>query len=476
MKRATRGAMLSASNALKDLLYEVVWQEQPLSGGLQSARFLEGPESIGSRTGSFPDYLAAEGVRPEERAALLGDLDRLCGAYALAALERMGWRRRTGAAVEAEALCGELGVAAQHRRLFGRLLEILAEMGVLKREPGGGLAIAVGTGDALPEPALGDPERLAEQLRRRHPHGSNELGLLERCGGALAEVLRGRTDPLSLLFGSDGTSAADLYRTAPAARAANRMLAAAVRAAVEALPEGRRLRVLEVGAGTGSATEPILSELPEGRFDYMFTDISAGFFAEAEARFAASGAPIEYRALDIEAEPAGQGFDPYGFDLVVAANVLHTTRDLGETLTHCRSLLAPRGLLVALELVRGRHLQDLTFGLLDGWWRFADAYRPDHALAAPAVWRRAFSDAGFGETDVLGIDTFDDGRPLGPGIIVARVPEEVALPRGVWIVAPDRDGVGEELATALAARNQTVVIAGEDAAGDAAPVMGAGVA
>ena len=475
MKRATRATMLSASKALKDLLYEVVWREQPLSRGIRSAPFLEGPETIRSRMGTFPDYLAAEGVRPEERAALLADLDRLGCAHVLSALDRMGWWRKAGAAVEPEVLRGELGVVAQHRRLFRRLLEILVEAGMLHREPDGGLAVVIGSGDELPDPALGDSERLAEQLRVRHPHGSNELGLLERGGGALAEVLRGRADPLSLLFGSDGASAADLYRTAPAECAANRMLADAVRAAVAELPEGRRLRVLEVGAGTGSATEPILSELPQARFDYMFTDISAGFFAEAETRFATGGAPIEYRALDIEAEPTAQGFDSHGYDLVVAANVLHTTRDLAETLAHCRSLLAPGGQLVALELVRGRRLHDLTFGMLDGWWRFADRYRPDHALAAPATWRRALSDSGFEETEVLGVDAADGGRPLGPGIIVARGPEEVALPPGVWIVAPDRDGAGEELAATLAARNQTVVLADEDETADAKPAKGPGV-
>ena len=475
MKRATRAAMLSASNALKDLLYEVAWREQPPAGGAGSARFLEGPETVRARMGTFPDYLEAEGVRPEERAALLADLDRLGRAYVLSALDRMGWRRRAGAAVNPEALGDELGVVAPHRRLFGRMLGILAEAGVLKHEPGGGLSVVVGSEGRLPDDALGEPERFAERLRARHPHGSNELALLERCGGALAEVLQDRTDPLPLLFGGDGPGAAEFYRAAPAGRAANRMVADAVRAAVADLPEGRRLRVLEVGAGTGAATEPVLSELPAGRFDYLFTDISAGFFAQAESRFAASGAPIEYRALDIEADPVPQGFDPHGHDLVIAANVLHTTRDLGEALAHCRSLLAPGGLLVALELIRGRHLQDLTFGMLDGWWRFADRYRPDHVLAAPATWRRAFSDAGFAETEVLGVDAFDDGRPLGPGIIVARGPEEVALPRGVWIVAADRDGAGEALASTLAARNQTVVLAGTDGAADAEPAKGPGV-
>ena len=489
MKRATRAAMLSASKALQDLLYEVVWREGAPAGGARPAAFLAGADTVAARMGIFPDYLTAEGVTAGERAALLADLDRLSRSLVLSALDRLGWRRRAGAAVEPEALRRDLGVAPDHRRLFARLLGILVEAGILRAAPGGGpvaavgseaplpdeplsdperlaerdLTVAVGSEDPLPDEALSDPERLAERLGARHPHGSNEFALLRRCGGALAEVLRGRTDPLSLLFGSDGPGAADLYRTAPAARAANRMLADAVGAVVSGLPEGRRLRVLEVGAGTGSATGPILSELPEGRFDYSFTDISASFFVEAESRFASSGAPIEYRALDIEVDPQSQGFDAHGYDLVIAANVLHTTRDLGETLAHCRALLAPSGRLVALELMRGRHLQDLTFGLLDGWWRFADAYRPDHALAAPPVWRRALTDAGFEEAQVLGTDASDGGRPLGPGIVVARGPAEVVEAPGVWVLAADRGGVAAELAEALSARNQTVVLAVGDA-------------
>ena len=247
MKRATRSAMLSASKALQDLLYEVVWREGAPAGGARSADFLAGADTVAARMGTFPDYLAAEGVTAGERAALLADLDRLSRSHVLSAFDRLGWRRRAGAAVEPETLRRELGVVADHRRLFARLLGILVEAGILRAEPGGGLVVVVGSEDPLPDEALSDPERLAERLTARHPHGSNEFALLRRCGDALAEVLRGRTDPLSLLFGSDGPGAADLYRTAPAARAANRMLADAVRAVVSGLPEGRRLRVLEVG-------------------------------------------------------------------------------------------------------------------------------------------------------------------------------------------------------------------------------------
>ena len=143
--------------------------------------------------------------------------------------------------------------------------------------------------------------------------------------------------------------------------------------------------MLEVGAGVGSSTRYFLPEFPAGKFDYMYTDISVGFFAEAEAFFGDGGdGSIKYRALDIERDPAEQGYDYHSYDIVVASNVLHATRDLNETLEHCRKLLAPSGLLVALgkpSLVLD--WLDLTFGQLDGWWRYADDYRPNHAFRNP---------------------------------------------------------------------------------------------
>ena len=210
------------------------------------------------------------------------------------------------------------------------------------------------------------------------------------------------------------------------------MLAEAVRALVATVPEGRRLRLIEVGAGTGSATASVLPELPEGRFDYVYTDISAGFFAEAEARFGDGGGCIEYRPLDIERDPVAQGFDAHGYDVIIASNVLHATRYLEETLAHCRKLLAPSGQMIALENLSGLGWMDLTFGQLDGWWRFADDYRPHHALASPAVWRQALDDAGFEATEVLGVDEADSTRIPDKGVIVTQGPPTVTEPPGVW--------------------------------------------
>ena len=473
VKRATRGALLSARAGMKDLLYEVAWRERPLDASVPAADFLASPATVAGQSRTLADHLAERDVEAADRVTLLRDLERLSQAYVLSALERIGWRRRADAKVSPEDLRRELNVVDEHRRLFHRLLAILSEAGILSPSDGG-YVVAAGAGYALPDEALADPERLAERLREKHPHGSNELGLLSRCGPALAEVLQGSTDPMTLMFSDEGPGAAGVYLQAPANRSANRMLGDAVEAAVSSLPEDRRLRILEVGAGTGSATEAVLPRLPADRIDYTFTDISAGFFSQAEERFAATGVPIEYRRLDIEADPAAQGFDAHACDLVIAANVLHATRDLGETLSHCRDLLAPSGQLVALEGLRHRTWQDLTFGLLDGWWRFADAYRTEHAFARPDGWRRALGDAGFSDLEFLGTRDPDTDEHLGSSVILARGPAEVAPAPGAWVVAADAGGTAERLAAELASRNQTVVLvrAESEAGGPASEVAG----
>ena len=395
----------------------------------------------------------------DDRAALLGDLERLSRSYSLAALEQLGWQRRGGEAAAPSALCDLLQVDQQHTQFLGRLLRLLRDGGVLEDTAGGGYTVAVGIGDPLPDEALIDPEAFADKIAEQYHHGHNELGLVRRSGNALADGLRGTVDILEILFRSEGPGVTEYYFSAPASRASNRLLGDAVAQVVRDWPGERRLRVLEVGAGTGSATSVVLPELPAGQVDYMFTDISAGFFAEAERRFGDSGIPMEYRPLDIEKHPTSQGFEIHSYDLIIAANVLHATRDLGETLSHCRELLGPSGQLIALENMRGRGWQDITFGLLDGWWRFDDDYRPHHAMASPSVWLQALTDSGYEEVDILGMERADDDGPLGSSVILARGPAEITEPPGLWLISADAGGIGSQLARELATRNQTVVLA-----------------
>ncbi len=465
VKRATRAALLSAVEGVDDLLYQVAWRDSVLPPGIEAANFFPSAGEVAAGSPLFPAYLSDAGVDPQSRNALLADLERWSWSRALATLEELGWRRARGETIDSEELRQRLNVLPEHGRLFRRMLEMLAWAGVLE-ETGDGFTTLLGPEDPLPENMPRDLEEFADRMAALYAHGQTEVGLFRRSGRALAGVLRGEEDALTLLFSSGEPTAADLYLKAPVARAANSMLADAVRKLVAQLPADRRLRVIEVGAGTGSATASVLPELPEGRFQYIYTDISAGFFAEAEARFGDGGGSIEYRPLDIERDPIAQGFDPHGYDLLIASNVLHATRYLGETLAHCADLLAPSGHLVALENLRGLGWMDLTFGQLDGWWRFADDIRPHHALAGPDVWRKALIDAGFAGAEVLGVDDSYTHEMLDKGVIVSQGPARVTEPAGLWVLTAEQDDVVEELAAALAERNQTIVLAGAESPQD----------
>src|SRR5207244_512569 len=141
-----------------------------------------------------------------------------------------------GEHIDLDTLTRRLGIVPAHRKLVGRLLEILAAGGLLQAE-------ATGWRVVRPfEPV--DVEASREALLERYPQGRVELTLLGRCGGQLAGVLTGKVDALGLLFAEEGLGAGDLYESAPAAQVFNGLVRESVRQAVTALPAARRLRVL----------------------------------------------------------------------------------------------------------------------------------------------------------------------------------------------------------------------------------------
>ena len=317
--------------------HELQWQERPLAGqrlAAPEAAVRPEPEVVVARTLPRLRQLATEHDLAAYDQAIPA-LDRIATAHIGRALADLGWRPGVGDRITAPALADRAGVVAPHRRLLGRMLEALGEDGVLRRS-GEEWVVAVPL-------ATDDPEEVARATAERHPVCATELALIARCGPYLADVLRGRRDPLQLLFPGGSFEATEpLYERTPYARAFNAALREAVAGIVETLPPGRTLRVLEIGAGTGGSTSALLPVLPPDRTRYVFTDLSRLFLDRAAAKFA--GYPfVEYALLDAEKPFAAQGIPEHGFDLVLASNVLHATRDLARTLGNVLEALAPGG-------------------------------------------------------------------------------------------------------------------------------------
>jgi amino acid adenylation domain-containing protein len=414
-----------------DWLYDLDWQPQRLTTGLQTPHFLPSPAAVVTRLRPLADTLAVEhGLAVYD--AMADELDRVSLDYVVAALQRLGFEFTPNRRFTVNALAEDLDIADQHRRLFARLLEMLAEDGILQRN--------YALWQIAQPPPASDPDATCAALFERYPACRAELALLRRCGAKLAEVLKGDVDPLRLLFPADGADGAGaLYQDSPYALAVNILLGEALRIASEHLPQERVLRILEIGAGTGSATAAVLPRLDPERTHYAFTDISRFFTAKAAETFAAYPY-MSYRTLDIETDPAAQGFAGDEFDLILAANVLHATRDLRDSLGHVKQLLAAEGLLVLLESTERRRWVDLIFGLTDGWWRFEDdELRPSHPLLSRSQWCDLLTTCGFAEVEAL----------PGGELILARAPVQEQADAGTWLVLADRTGLGAALAECL---------------------------
>jgi len=434
-------------------LYEYQWRLKPRPGHPDVRRaptYIPAPSEIVRRLRPEADRLAGdldrkryyEDLEPQERI--------LAREYILRALERLGWLPGLRDRFSTDSLAEQLGVAGSHRRLLGRLLGMLAEDGLLA-EVGEGWEVRRGLEGA-------DPGETWKALWRRFPAYQAELTLARQCGERLAEVLRGEIDPLQLIFPQGSvTTAEHLYQDAPTYRIYNLLAQRAVSHALEQLPEGRTVRILEIGGGTGGMTRYVLRKLPADRAAYVFSDVTPLLLTHAEQKFHEYPF-VQYQLLDIEADPVAQGFEPHSFDMILASDVLHATRDLRRTLANVAALLAPEGLLLLLEGTRAPHSVTLMFGLLRGWWLFEDTHlRGADPWIPQTAWRQVLRDVGF--TDVAWVtDTEPEERavhsvllargPIGEGGS-QRAPAADGAGYGRWLIFADTQGVGQELADKL---------------------------
>jgi len=217
---------------------------------------------------------------------------------------------------------------------------------------------------------------------------------ISRLGPHFSDILRGKTDPLALL--TPDNLLGRLYEDERCTRCYSQMAAWCG----EVSRQKPGLRILEVGAGTGGTTAPLLGALM-GRFSrYDFTDLSSGFFEGAKRRLGElADAAVEFKVLNIERHPDQQGFDEASYDLIIASNVLHATSCIDDTLNHVRWLLKPRGRLMLLEVTNPQPFYNMTFGAFEGWWAGYEEGRRLSPVLEPAEWEARLRKAGFAEAE-----------------------------------------------------------------------------
>ena len=456
-------SLLIGKELWQDWLYEVGWHSQPLNKLPTPTELMRQVEITSAKRLSEAEV--SQQAELDDYEQLLKQLEMLSVLYVLRAFQELGAEFRLAWRFSTRQLAQELGIIQPHWRLLGRMLEMLSEAPqgdetrILRQQGNQWQVIR-----KMPE--IIDPQIQVEALFERYPAAEAELTLLGRCGEELADVLLGFSDPLHLLFPEgDLSTTTRFYQDSPSTRSMNLLLQQAISYIFAPHSDehsknypfgGRKIRVLEIGAGTGATTGYLLPHLPAAQSEYLFTDLSPIFTTKAQERFQEYEF-VQYKILDIEQEPTSQGFGSQQFDLIVAANVLHATKDLRQTLHHIRTLLAPGGLIMLLEGRAPLRWIDLTFGLTEGWWHFTDlAVRPNYPLVSAETWQELLHASGFREAVTM------TAHPALQQALVIAAADEVSYEEQGWLIFADQGGVGRQLAAELREKGTqaTLVFAG----------------
>ncbi|KAL3474076.1 lovastatin nonaketide synthase [Aspergillus californicus] len=223
-----------------------------------------------------------------------------------------------------------------------------------------------------------------------------DLKLIKSVGQAYPSVVRGESNPLEHLTKDNMLN--ELYAEGLGFPVANTWTARLIKQISHRHPH---MNIVEIGAGTGGATKIILDHLGSTFKTYTYTDISTAFFEKAQQRFQDFSHKMVFKPFDMEKEPKNQGYEPHSYDLVVASNVIHATKDMGEALRHVRSLLKPGGYLVLLELTDQEPSRiGFLMGGLPGWWQ-GEGNRKWAPTLPAAQWHSLLQKTGYSGIDTI---------------------------------------------------------------------------
>jgi acyl transferase domain-containing protein/acyl carrier protein/SAM-dependent methyltransferase len=459
-----------ASGGGRDLLYHVDWERSASTMAAAKTLPVTLTQLHATATATLNEVIGVRG-RAELEAVMAAEDD-------LAAVQLAHGLREMGVNPSSAFTAGSLAVTPLLQTVFGRLMNKLVSRGLLTAE-----GQAYRPSAAFAAAADSAQEGLRDFIAK-HP-GHLPEGML--CASTCAEfgpIIRGEKDAVQILFSGPGAELLDqFYGDGLFASHWMASITSAVQEAARHLPEGRGLRILEVGAGTAGLAAQMLPLLERGVHTYTFTDVSAGFFPSANQKLAAFP-EVEYRILDLEKPGAEQGFEPDTYDFIVGTNVLHAVADVRATLRTLHELLTPGGTLMFMDVATPQLWTEAVFGLTSGWWHLTDRdLRPDQPLLQRAQWEAALKEAGFAET--LSFPGLQGPDGEGQVALLARkeagaatpgIADSILVESGIassWVVFADQSGLGAEMASEITAAGSRcrVVRRGESYGAPAADVF-----
>lgn len=432
------------SESLRELVYEYEWQLERRPEPVSTASMLPSPETVVER-------MRADKTTANQQRELIGlnhefasEVAALCAGLVWSTLDvALGNGPERQERFSTEELIERVGVSATGRVRLEAYLEWLSEDGVLRKVDSGW--------EARPSSDLQDPWSLWRRLMQRHPGHVAELMLVRRQGRMLPEILGGDGGAGGFVDDESRAWTDHLYGDSPFLRLQRTVVERAVSAVLDAMPRGRELRILELGAVPGSVASHVLPKLHHHLVRYVLADASEDALAKAKEKFREFSS-VSFERLDLEGDLEGQDLASHSFDMILDFHGLRAAGETDKALATMSRLLDSRGLLLLVEQQRPVRWLDFVFG-----------------AANESNWRETLGRAGFSDVrDCLG----PADAATQHAVLLARAPlwereasrdreavasSEASLEPTCWVVFCDKSGAGEKLVQRLRKRGHDTI-------------------
>ncbi|WP_160395836.1 SDR family NAD(P)-dependent oxidoreductase [Paenibacillus sp. MMS18-CY102] len=257
------------------------------------------------------------------------------------------------------------------------------------------------------------------------PDMRSQVRLVETTMRELPAIVTGKTPATEVMFPNSSMELLEgVYKNNKVADYFNEVVAniaaAYVANRIKQEPHAS-IRMLEIGAGTGGTSQMVFNKLEPFKAhigEYCYTDISRSFLIHAEQQYGPQAPYLAYKLFNAEQQPTDQGIAEGEYDIVIATNVLHATRNMRVTMRNTKALLRKNGMLLVNEMNGNTLFTHLTFGLLEGWWLYEDPELRDQGCPglSPEAWERVLEAEGYRSIAFPAVQA----HGLGQQIIVAE--------------------------------------------------------
>ncbi|CAI0641313.1 unnamed protein product [Colletotrichum noveboracense] len=253
---------------------------------------------------------------------------------------------------------------------------------------------------------MADEADVLDSVSAKYPDNPVQLQLLNALGQNYPGIVRGETDQLQVMMRDNLLNR--FFTDDLGCDRSNKFLADAVFQITHKYP---RTNMLEIGGGAGGTASKVLNTIKDAYASYTFTDASSMFLPAAQEKFADFADKMRFDTLDINNEPTAQGFAAHSYDIIIATNVLHATKNLSTTMDNVRKLLRPGGYLFIAETTGIENLsKPFIFSGLPTWWAGEEEDRQLRATVPVLRWEEVLNDSGFLGLDMVVHDHADEDK------------------------------------------------------------------